>query len=62
MRLTITIEEPAAGALFLRFVYTADGVASAEDAALQGFREQAWLENDREMLRSLRSWHADGEL
>ena len=62
VRLAITIEEPAPGALFLRFVYTADGVASAEDTALQGYREQAWLENDRDMLRSLRTWHADGEL
>ena len=62
VRLTLTIEEPAPGALFLRFVYTADGFASAEDTALQGYREQAWLENDRDMLRSLRTWHADGEL
>jgi len=52
VRLTLTIEEPAPGALFLRF----------EDTALQGYREQAWLENDRDMLRSLRTWHADGEL
>ena len=62
VRLTLTIEEPAPGALFLRFVYTADGIASAEATALQGYREQAWLENDRDMLRSLRTWHADGEL
>ena len=62
VRLTITIEEPAPGALFLRFVYASEGVASAEDTALQGFREQAWLENDRDMLRSLRGWQAEGAL
>jgi hypothetical protein len=63
--LTITVEEPTPGALFLRFVYEVDepaeGVA-AEDRALQRYREQAWLEMDRDMLRTLRLWQRDGRL
>ena len=59
--LTITIEEPSPGLLLLRFVYAAEGDgASAADRALQGYREQAWLELDRDMLRSLREWQRDG--
>lgn len=63
--LAITIEEPSPGALFLRFLYEVieppEG-ASAEDRALQRYREQAWLEMDRDMLRTLREWQADGQL
>lgn len=62
VKLTVTIEEPAGGALFLRFVYEADGPASADDQALQGYRQQAWLELDRDMLRTLREWQAQGKL
>ncbi|MBA3598489.1 MAG: DUF1857 family protein [Methylibium sp.] len=62
VHLTITLEEPAAGALFLRFVYSADGALSAEDKAVQGYREQAWLEHDRDMLRTLREWQRLGSL
>jgi hypothetical protein len=59
VHLSITIEEPAPGALFLRFVYSAD---ADEDKALQGLREQAWLELDRDMLRTLREWQRLGQL
>lgn len=63
--LTITVEEPVPGALFLRFVYEveepAEG-ANIEDRALQRYREQAWLEMDRDMLRTLRQWQRDGRL
>lgn len=62
VHLSITIEEPAAGALFLRFVYSAEDAISAEDKALQGYREQAWLEHDRDMLRTLREWQRLGRL
>lgn len=62
VHLAITIEEPAAGALFLRFVYGAEGEPSAEDNALWAYREQAWLELDRDMLRTLREWQRQGEL
>lgn len=63
--LTITVEEPAPGALFLRFVYAVDEPpegATVEDRALQRYREQAWLEMDRDMLRTLRLWQRDGTL
>jgi Domain of unknown function (DUF1857) len=63
--LTITVEEPAPGALFLRFVYDIEeppGGASAEDRALQRYREQAWLEMDRDMLRTLRVWQREDRL
>lgn len=62
VHLTITLEEPAAGALFLRFVYSTEGELCAEDKALQGYREQAWLEHDRDMLRTLRDWQRSGHL
>ncbi len=63
VRLSITIEEPSPGALFLRFVYSADDDAgAAADRALQGYREQAWLELDRDMLRALRTWQQEGRL
>lgn len=58
VRLTVCIEEPAAGALFLRFVYESDDEPSADAKALQRYREQAWLEMDRDMLRTLREWQA----
>ncbi|HEU4460582.1 MAG TPA: AtaL-like protein [Methylibium sp.] len=63
--LTISIEEPEPGALFLRFVYAVDEPASGttvEDQALQRYREQAWLEMDRDMLRTLRQWQREGRL
>ena len=59
--LTIVIEEPQPDALFLRFVYDWEPL-SAGEAALQRYREQAWLEHDRDMLRALREWQADGLL
>jgi len=63
--LTITVEEPSLGALFLRFVYEVEeppGGANIEDRALQRYREQAWLEMDRDMLRTLRLWQSEGRL
>lgn len=62
VRLTITLEEPAPALLCLRFVYEVQGELSAEDRALQRYREQAWLEMDCEMLRTLREWLAAGTL
>lgn len=62
VHLTVTVEEPQPGALFLRFVYVTHGEATAEDRALQGYREQAWLANDRDMLRLLREWRRRGSL
>ena len=60
--LTITLEEPSPGLLCLRFVYEVGGEPSDEDRALQRWREQAWLEMDRDMLRTLREWQAAGTL
>ena len=60
--LTITLEEPAPGALCLRFVYQIDGETTADEKALQPYREQAWLEMDRDMLRTLREWQHAGTL
>jgi hypothetical protein len=60
--LTITIEAPSAGTLFLRFVYTADDPLDAGEKSLQRYREQAWLELDRDMLRTLREWQAQRNL
>lgn len=64
VRLSITIEEPSPGDLFLRFVYSSDEVAAADglDAQLQGLREQAWLANDLDMVRTLRDWKREGRL
>ena len=59
--LQIDIEEPQPGALFLRFVYDWEPLSDGE-AALQRYREQAWLEHDRDMLRALREWQRDGVL
>jgi Domain of unknown function (DUF1857) len=65
VNLSIAIEEPAPGALYLRFVYEVvvppEG-ASAEERSLQRYREQAWLELDRDMLATLREWQATGSL
>lgn len=62
VRLTITLEEPAPGALILRFVYETGAPAGADEKSLQRYREQAWLEMDRDMLRTLREWQAQGQL
>lgn len=59
--LRIDIEEPQPGALFLRFAYEWEPLSPGE-AALQRYREQAWLEHDRDMLRALREWQASGAL
>lgn len=65
VNLSIAIEEPAPGALFLRFVYEVivppEG-PTAEERALQRYREQAWLELDRDMLTTLREWQRAGTL
>ncbi len=62
IRLTIKIETPQAGQLVLRFVYEALAELSAEEAHYNGYRQNAWLANDRDMVRTLRQWQADGKL
>lgn len=62
VNLTITLEEPAAGVLLLRFVYESAAPLSAEEAFYNDYRQSAWLENDRDMVRTLRQWLAEGAL
>jgi hypothetical protein len=62
IRLTITMEEPQAGQMVLRFVYEALAELSAEEAHYSEYRHNAWLHNDRDMVRTLRQWLSDGEL
>jgi hypothetical protein len=59
--LTISIEEPQAGQMVLRFVYAALAEQSAEEAYYNDYRHSAWLHNDRDMVQSLRQWLEDGE-
>lgn len=60
--LAIAIEEPVDGTLLLRFVYSSEGQPPPGEAGLWRLREQAWLEHDRDMVRTLREWQAAGEL
>lgn len=62
IRLTITIEEPAPEALVLRFVYESARPLPPEEAYYNEFRQSAWLENDRDTVRTLRQWLGEGRL
>jgi hypothetical protein len=59
IRLTMRIEEPAPGHMLLRFVYEAQGEQTAEEAGYNDYRHNAWLHNDRDMVRTLRTWLTD---
>lgn len=59
VRLSIRIEEPQPGLMLLRFVYEALGTPSAEEAYYNDYRHNAWLHNDRDMVRTLRQWLSD---
>lgn len=59
--LSIVLEQHPADdeqALFLRFVYASE----VEDPDTDGYRQQAWLQNDRDMVRTVRQWHESGLL
>lgn len=62
VELRIRIEEPAPGTLLLRFVYSSAAEPAAGEAGLWRLREQAWLEQDRDMVRTLREWQGAGSL
>lgn len=62
VRLTMSIEEPGVGQMVLRFVYESLGEPSAEEAYYSEFRHNAWLHNDRDMVRTLRQWLLEGRL
>ena len=59
IRLTIRIEEPQDGQMLLRFVYEALAEQSDEERYYNDYRHNAWLHNDRDMLRTLRQWLSD---
>ncbi|WP_374316019.1 AtaL-like protein [Aquabacterium sp.] len=59
VQLTMTIEEPQAGRMVLRFVYEPLGELSQEEAYYNEYRHNAWLHNDRDMVRTLRQWLTD---
>ena len=56
IRLTIGIEEPRAGQTVLRFIYEALAPQTDEEAYYNDYRHNAWLHNDRDMVRTLRQW------
>lgn len=56
IRLSIRIEEPQAGQMVLRFVYEALADQTPEEAYYNEYRHNAWLHNDRDMVRTLRQW------
>lgn len=58
--LRIAIEEPRPGLLGLRFVY--ESPPESDDPETDGLRQQAWLAADRDMVRMLRHWQAQGRL
>ena len=62
--MSMQIEEPAAGRLFVRFIYQ-DANDAATDAAnkmYDDFRRSAYLEADLEAVRLIRDLAADGRL
>ena len=62
--LTMTIEEPAAGALFVRFEYD-DHQHAADDAEAEfynGFRRDAYKESDIDTVRKIRELAMEGQL
>lgn len=62
VRLTVSVEEPQPGQLVLRFVYESLGEPSPEEAFYNEYRHNAWLHNDRDMVRTLRQWLDEGRL
>lgn len=62
VNLTVRIEAPTPDALLLRFVYESVGPLSTEEAFYSDYRKSAWLANDRDMVRTLRQWLAEGSL
>ena len=62
--LTMTIEEPAAGALFVRFEYD-DHQSSSDDAEAEfynNFRRDAYKESDIDTIRKIRELATEGHL
>lgn len=62
--LTMTIEEPQPGALFVRFHYDdhRDSQESAEEAFYNDFRREAYKEADIDTIRMIRQLAQEGQL
>lgn len=56
IQLTLRIEEPAPGYMVLRFIYEALAPQTDEDRYYNEYRHNAWLHNDRDMVKTLRQW------
>jgi hypothetical protein len=60
--LSMTIEEPGPGQLFVRFEYESAGEESEEDAFYNEFRRSAYQESDIDTVRIIRQLAAQGFL
>ena len=62
--LTMTIEEPHAGALFVRFAYDdhRDATETAEESFYNDFRREAYKESDIDTIRMIRQLAEEGQL
>jgi hypothetical protein len=62
--LVTTIETPDSGQLFVRFEYETRPVegAPAADEMTQGFVKQAYVEADKDSIRTIRRLVAEGKL
>ena len=62
--LTMTIEEPQSGALFVRFAYDdhLDTPETAEDSFYNDFRRDAYKESDIDTIRMIRQLAESGQL
>lgn len=60
--LTMTIEQPEIGALFVRFVYEDENslTATADEAMYEDFRKSAYLEADIDTIRVIRELALSG--
>ena len=62
--LTMTIEEPQAGALFVRFTYDdhRETPETAEESFYNDFRREAYKESDIDTIRMIRQLAEEGQL
>jgi hypothetical protein len=60
--LTVTIEEPASGALFVRFEYDNGETGDDMDAFYNEFRRSAYQESDIDTIRVIRQLAAEGRM
>ena len=60
--LTMTIEEPESGYLFVRFTYEDECQDTGPDAEYNDYRRSAYLESDIDTIRTIRQLAAEGRL